>query len=847
MSEKKGLKLVSNHEIQNNKAIIFIHGLNGHELNTWRKKNETKDEQNLSLPELFSTDIDFSQYDVYTFSYSTGFFLKQYDVDEISRLLETAMRNQLHGKNHVFFVTHSQGGLVARQLINHLLTQGKKEEVDRIEGVVYFAVPFAGATLGSYAKVFSEFIPAIFGKYLISVQVISLAIFHKQLGLLQESWKSNMQQRKLPNLREKAIIALKDTTVSSFSAKPDYVTDIEEVDENHTSICKFDKNHFLYGSIKRFITLNKTAENHNLSVEKERTLIIKADEYFRISNYKKALKEYIKLVGKLRSKEMQIYIRIQQGLCHYHLSKESKDKMEDSLKNSIQNYMDAIKIADKDKSYTFFNYLGDAYLKLATIRNAVENLEYSKKFQMQALEICNKDTHIQEYLEIKNSIAVTYLDIAEYENTENNIAEALRILEEIADYDKLKEILAYAVLTNIGRCYEKLSNVKDQDDSKICLKKAIECYGYALEIVTVDKYPEEYRLVKNNLGNAYIWYSQLTEGTEEVEKALDCFNDVFEISKKDTNSFDYCFVLHNLGLVHFQLYEKLNLENDLKKSIEFYEKSLKYKEIYERPITHARTQFNLGISLLSLFEIENKEKDLNAAIKAFEQSIKLSSKLKNINFLSNLKLSVANIMKGQFKKNCEYIYQAISNLTSLSMSKEIYFKSNNIQQYLFSNLLDAYFALIILEKDKSKLKQTLKDGNEFFQSYKYNYGVACIHHMLGDLYQLSYEELNFFDQSILEEAINHFSVAANFYKLLEDPHSTSVVLFWLSWGYQQLYCVENNLHHLNKARDIIQEALTCIETLLENNNDDKYKKHHNDVKTVLSEIEQELKSNNRRI
>ncbi|MDF9450950.1 hypothetical protein P5792_24805 [Bacillus toyonensis] len=81
--------------------IIIIHGLNGHELKTWKKK------EGLSILELFSQGTDFREFAIYSFGYCAGFFLKQYNVEAILRLLVIEMKNRLNGKHSTYLITHS--------------------------------------------------------------------------------------------------------------------------------------------------------------------------------------------------------------------------------------------------------------------------------------------------------------------------------------------------------------------------------------------------------------------------------------------------------------------------------------------------------------------------------------------------------------------------------------------------------------------------------------------------------------------------------------------------------------------------------------------------------------------
>ncbi|PFO74990.1 hypothetical protein COJ86_05175 [Bacillus cereus] len=182
MSKSAELFLISEGASNKKKAIVFIHGLSGHELETWKKKGSPP------LPVIFSNDEDLSDFNIYSFGYPTGFFLKQYNIEQISRMLVTQIKNKLKNETSIYFITHSQGGIIGRNTILHLLEKGDTDQAERIKGIVYFAVPFGGAIGGTFMKYLAAFFPSILGKWIFSVQGLSLSLLSDELGLIRERW-----------------------------------------------------------------------------------------------------------------------------------------------------------------------------------------------------------------------------------------------------------------------------------------------------------------------------------------------------------------------------------------------------------------------------------------------------------------------------------------------------------------------------------------------------------------------------------------------------------------------------------------------------------------------------------
>ncbi|PFO74991.1 hypothetical protein COJ86_05180 [Bacillus cereus] len=578
----------------------------------------------------------------------------------------------------------------------------------------------------------------------------------------------------------------------------------------------------------------------NKKVELDKELIIKADEYFDFHDYEKALDEYIQLVGKIKSKEVQAYIKHQQGICHYHLASNSNDKKEYYLKNSVDNYLKAIQIAGDISPHFFFMNLGLAYSKLASIRNAVEYLKKSNEAQKKALEKCDKTAFLDDYFDIKNKLATTYLDMAEHENIKGNVNTAMKIFKEILKQDEISPSLEWAIFNNVGLCYQRLASVNQDDEAKEYYLDAIKSYCKALKFVDMVNAIDDYILVRNNQGNAYLNYSQLTDGIEEVENAIRCFNEVYEISKKDTKSHEYCRVVNNLGLCYFQLYKKKHCKGDLKKAIKYYKESLEYKEISKLPIMHGNTQMNYGISLFHLSKLENKEQNLDDAIVAFNWSISLSPNPNSyVNQAAHVERSKAFIYKGLLKDDVRCFYIAVDDLKSLiERVEEIDFESYSLHHRFFEKLTNAYNSLSKVEENKSKLISTFKEGLEFFLRYNYKWGIACLNHRLGVVYRYLCKVDSFSDLTNLNNAVNYFETAFNCYKDIQEDYYTCTVLFSLAVTYAEFFDAEDEIEYLEKAKETCEEALKNIIQLLSEDDSQQNRELHKDIQILLSSIEE---------
>ncbi|WP_144505210.1 esterase/lipase family protein [Bacillus mycoides] len=243
LEHKIGLKTVKQEE--NSAAIIFVHGLRGHLYDTWTK-NECE-----PLPFIMKQDPLYQDFDLFTFGYKTGVFLKRSHFKDVSKLLlsEIEARTQ---HDDIYFIVHSMGGLVIQSLLINQVESGNEDLIKKVKGIIYLAVPFYGATGGSAISFTYTLLPPLIGEYAFSSQVRSLKIFDKDLEEQAEKWV-RYSDNQISHIVQKNIYGQSDAVVHRFSAKPPYIQDANVVEENHRSICKMDKDSTVYRLISQFI------------------------------------------------------------------------------------------------------------------------------------------------------------------------------------------------------------------------------------------------------------------------------------------------------------------------------------------------------------------------------------------------------------------------------------------------------------------------------------------------------------------------------------------------------------------------------------------------------------------
>lgn len=132
----------------NTKLILFVHGLGGDAIETWRGDQR-------GFLELIEADPELRcQYDVAFFDYPTSgfalpFFTAAPRIADLAAGLKTEIDLRFAGYDSVVLVGHSMGGLVARK---YLLDELAAKRPLRVERLILYAVPNNGAELASLVQ-----------------------------------------------------------------------------------------------------------------------------------------------------------------------------------------------------------------------------------------------------------------------------------------------------------------------------------------------------------------------------------------------------------------------------------------------------------------------------------------------------------------------------------------------------------------------------------------------------------------------------------------------------------------------------------------------------------------------
>ena len=118
------------------------------------------------------------------------------------------------------------------------------------------------------------------------------------------------------------------------------------------------------------------------------------------------------------------------------------------------------------------------------------------------------------------------------------------------------------------------------------MKIAIKAYEEALKVYTLDRFPMDYAMTQNNLGNAYSTLAEVEAKAENCKKAIKAYEEALKVRTLDRFPMDYAMTQNNLGTAYSTLAEVEAKAENCKKAIKSYEEALKvytkkdFPEIY---------------------------------------------------------------------------------------------------------------------------------------------------------------------------------------------------------------------------------------------------------------------------
>ncbi|MFX0150969.1 MAG: tetratricopeptide repeat protein [Candidatus Hodarchaeota archaeon] len=243
-----------------------------------------------------------------------------------------------------------------------------------------------------------------------------------------------------------------------------------------------------------------------------------AERREKMKNCKKAIDAYENAISRPNLGEWEV-ASIKNNLgTSYSLLAEVENTSQNCTK-AISLYEEAIKIREgkKPRAVTM-NNLGNTYCTLAEFENKILNCNKGIEILKEALQLTKDDPIPILYATIQNNLGVSYRILGEVKNDVNTCRDAIDILKDALEIRRKFDLSQQIAATenNLGVAYYTLAAVENDKKEKIsnCIK-AIDFFQEALNTRTPDKFPQDYAMTQNNLGNVLCLLAKIGENISD--------------------------------------------------------------------------------------------------------------------------------------------------------------------------------------------------------------------------------------------------------------------------------------------------------------------------------------------
>ncbi|TCO45936.1 HD domain-containing protein [Actinocrispum wychmicini] len=236
--------------------VVFIHGLDGDARKTWSRK-----EKESFWPKWLAEEfVDVAVWTVDYDAWSSGWRGQSMPLQDRAGNLMMQLRNHGIGERPLCFVTHSMGGLLAKEILLQAAEARTEFAVfaAQTKGVVFFATPHTGADL-------TKAVQTLGVVYRATPAVSDLERDQPYLRNLSDRYRNWVDKVEVQNLVFfEAHRTMGTRVVDPTSANPGLAgTLVVAVDANHRDICKpADRDSVVYRAVKRFVNDLRSPEQH---------------------------------------------------------------------------------------------------------------------------------------------------------------------------------------------------------------------------------------------------------------------------------------------------------------------------------------------------------------------------------------------------------------------------------------------------------------------------------------------------------------------------------------------------------------------------------------------------------
>lgn len=314
------------------------------------------------------------------------------------------------------------------------------------------------------------------------------------------------------------------------------------------------------------------------------------------------------------------------------------------------------------------------------------------------------------------------------------------------------------------------------------------------------------------LGNAYILLSDFEDERENIINALLSFDDAYKIAEVFQNKRDLAEIEMQKGFIFYKLAFLEEREFNLKKSVEHFEKSLSYLE-GEETSKIIRVKYNLANAYLafrgegSVSEVKKGIEELSGILRMEpdEATEALIKSALGVGYLIYAKSSQENAL--EYLHYSEHYFREASSIYLKRGEKLDYVSCEN-------GLGSVCLELAIMnEEPKKNLQEAIEHFNnalEFYNVEETPFDYASSHYNLG----LTYFNLTKFDEENKKEnlldSIFHFEKTLEVYTEDISVDDYARISYQLGIAYRELFIIEKTKSVLENEIEKLKEALRLI-------------------------------------
>ncbi|MDX2104122.1 MAG: alpha/beta fold hydrolase [Alphaproteobacteria bacterium] len=648
MAKLKPLATWSGHRRAN---VVFIHGLGGHEIETWR----ASDGSGGFWPHWLAEDVPGTA--VFTLPHQSTQTLWRGEAmawqDSAATMLRELLAEPDLSTGPIVLICHSLGGVLAKALLlkarSETTLDGAEEFLQRVRLVVFLSTPHAGSPIAGWLK----YVKLIFRPTDLTV---SLAAEAPALRGLNSEYVSLSNQRRgdlahrvyYESQKTRGILVV--TPSSANPGLPDMPYPVMIDGANHITVCKpTTRDALIVREITAALKALDPDSNHESGVltlhqgqqatvpghgEAVPSLVGQVptlprrvglvarwmlaewrdqkDLQQNAKSIKQTAEEQIKLSKEILEKlstENAVPIEVLQSILlqmDIHAFGKSKDETVALLTKKAMEYRDLVsRLTDKTEAVSETQPLIDQakqalvsgdFTKANTLLALAEQQDLAAATQHQTAVVDRRRSAAQARAE-RASLALLRPSRAAYREAADHFAAAAEMVEPVTPD------VAWQYRCDQGKTLRKLGAEFGENS---ILAKAIDHFKTLLHATDRQANPLRWSSLQVYLGNALRTLGERDSGTARLEEAVTAYRAALAEYTRERVPLDWATIQNNLGNALQALGQRESGTARLEEAVTAYRAALEERTRKLVPLDWATTQNNLGAALRTLERLENR-------------------------------------------------------------------------------------------------------------------------------------------------------------------------------------------------------------------------------------------------